>query len=201
MTITGYSDRINHALAFAAKHHDRQVQRGTRSLYRTHAANVAIILTRYERDDDTVVAGILQEVVADYVQDRHTRAMLDQRLGDKFGAAPLDATLAIVPRLHDDEGIELSLEERRADLLVRLETAGTSAQWVCAAQALHDASSTLADVRRTIDPESVWSRLPLGRDGTVNWFQRLHGRLKQVGFDGPIMSELAAAIDELRGQP
>jgi len=42
----GYSDRINHALAFAAKHHDRQVRRGTRLPYLTHPANVAVSLTR-----------------------------------------------------------------------------------------------------------------------------------------------------------
>ena len=34
----GYSDRINHALAFAAKHHDRQVRKGTRLPYLTHPA-------------------------------------------------------------------------------------------------------------------------------------------------------------------
>ena len=59
MTITGYSDRINHALAFAAKHHDQQVRKGTRLPYVTHPANVAVILTRYGQDDDTVIAGIL----------------------------------------------------------------------------------------------------------------------------------------------
>ena len=32
---TGYSDRINHALAFAAKHHDQQVRKGTRLPYLT----------------------------------------------------------------------------------------------------------------------------------------------------------------------
>jgi len=45
MTVTGYSDVINHALAFAAKHHDRQVRKGTKLPYLTHPANVAIILT------------------------------------------------------------------------------------------------------------------------------------------------------------
>ena len=51
MTIAGYSDRVNHALAFAAKHHDQQVRKGTRAPYATNAANVAIILTRYQRDE------------------------------------------------------------------------------------------------------------------------------------------------------
>src|SRR5438067_12220007 len=83
--VTGYSDRINHAFAFAAKHHDRQVRKGTRLPYLTHPANVAIILTRYAQDESTVVAGILHDVIEDCVRDGYTRDMLEQRIGDKFG--------------------------------------------------------------------------------------------------------------------
>ena len=63
MSVVGYSDRINHALAFAAKHHDQQVRKGTRLPYLTHPANVAIILTRYGRDESTIVAGILRSMI------------------------------------------------------------------------------------------------------------------------------------------
>ncbi len=85
MTVAGYSDVINHALAFAAKHHDRQVRKGTKVPYLTHPANIAVILTRYGRDSDTVVAGILHDVIEDCVRDGYTREMLEQRIGDKFG--------------------------------------------------------------------------------------------------------------------
>ena len=104
MTVTGYSDVINHALAFAAKHHDRQVRKGTKLPYLTHPANVAIILTRYERDNTTIVAGILHDVIEDCVQDGYTREMLEQRIGDKFGAKVLETVRAITYRRHDDEG-------------------------------------------------------------------------------------------------
>src|SRR4051812_31306465 len=137
MTITGYSDRINHALAFAAKHHDRQVRKGTRLPYLTHPANVAIILTRYGRDDDTVVAGILHDVIEDCVRENFTRAMLEQRIGDKFGVSVLDTVLAVTHRIVDDEGVELSSEERKDDYLERLAQASDSARWVCAADKLH----------------------------------------------------------------
>src|SRR6185437_6602397 len=106
MMITGYSDRINHALAFAAKHHDQQVRKGTRLPYLTHPANVAIILTRYGQDEETIVAGILHDVIEDCVSDGYTREMLESRVGDKFGANVLETVLAVTYRRHDDDGVE-----------------------------------------------------------------------------------------------
>ena len=96
MTVTGYSDVINHALAFAAKHHDRQVRKGTALPYLTHPANVAIILTRYGRDDDAVIAGILHDVIEDCVREGWTQEMLVERIGEKFGANVLDAVLTVM---------------------------------------------------------------------------------------------------------
>src|SRR5581483_3113796 len=103
MTTTGYSDRINHALAFAAKHHDQQVRKGTRLPYVTHPAHVAIILTRYLRDDQTVVAGILHDVIEDCVRESYTRDMLQRRIGDKFGMDVLETVLAVTHRRVDDD--------------------------------------------------------------------------------------------------
>src|SRR5438270_3390418 len=120
MSARGYSDRINHAFAFAAKHHDRQVRKGTRLPYLTHPANVAVILTRYDQDETTVVAGILHDVIEDCVRDGYTRGMLEQRIGDKFGPDVLDTVLGVTHRHTDDEGIELSSEERKDDYLARL---------------------------------------------------------------------------------
>src|SRR3569832_1854911 len=96
--MTGYSDRINHAFAFAAKHHDPQVRKGTRLPYLTHPANVAIILTRYGQDDQTVVAGILHDVIEDCVREAYTQEMLEQRIGDKFGNDVLDTVLGVTLR-------------------------------------------------------------------------------------------------------
>jgi (p)ppGpp synthase/HD superfamily hydrolase len=197
MTITGYSDRINHALAFAAKHHDRQVRKGTRLPYATQPANVAIILTRYGQDDDTVVAGILHDVIEDCVRERYTRDMLEQRIGDKFGPDVLEMILSVTERLVDDDGIELSYDDRRDDYLARLSAASERALWVCAADKLHNACTLLADLRRTIDPDTVWGRFNTGREGTVRWYGRIYDRLTAVGFTGEIMAELGRAVRAL----
>jgi (p)ppGpp synthase/HD superfamily hydrolase len=197
MTITGYSDRINHALAFAAKHHDRQVRKGTRLPYLTHPANVAIVLTRYGRDEDTVIAGILHDVIEDCVRENYTRDMLAQRIGDKFGMNVLDTVLAVTLRNSDDNGTDLSSDERRDDYVERLANANESARWVCAADKLHNAGSIVADLKRTIDPSTVWGRFSAGRDGTVRWYRRVYERLRAVGFTAAIMDELRRVVETL----
>jgi (p)ppGpp synthase/HD superfamily hydrolase len=199
MTLTGpgYSDVINHALAFAAKHHDRQVRKGTKLPYLTHPANVAVILTRYGRDSDIVVAGILHDVIEDCVRDGYTREMLEQRIGDKFGAKVLETVLAVTYRRHDDEGVELSTEDRKADYLHRLSEANEEARWVCAADKIHNASSIISDLRRTIDPEAIWNRFGAGKAATARWYRQVYERLHEVGFNAPIMAELDEASSEL----
>jgi len=197
MTTRGYSDRINHAFAFAAKHHDRQVRKGTRLPYLTHPANVAVILSHYDQDEHTIVSGILHDVIEDCVRDGYTRQMLEQRIGDKFGPDVLETVLAVTHRQVDEEGIELSSEERKDDYLARLAAASESARWVCAADKIHNGSTILADLKRTLDPDTVWSRFNAGRSGTVRWYRRVYERLQEVGFDAPIMEELQFVAEEL----
>jgi hypothetical protein len=205
MTSPGYSDRVNHALAFAAKHHDQQVRRGTRAPYATHPANVAIILTRYQRDDTSVVCGILFQVVEDCVLQGYTREMLDQRVAAKFGQPVLELALSVVERRVDDDGIELSPDERRDDALVRLADASEAARWVSAAHVLHEAGTLLADLRRTIDPGTVWTRFSGGPQETVRGHRRTVDRLRELGFRAEIMTELEDVVVALesasRDQP
>lgn len=195
--MTGYSDRINHALAFAAKHHDRQVRKGTRLPYITHPANVAIILARYGQPDDVVIAGILHDVVEDCMRENWTQEMLEERIGEKFGADVLETVLMVSHRKVDDDGNEMDKQERNADYLTRLATASDAARWVCAADKIHNASSILADLRRTVDPESVWGRFNAGKEGTIQWYRTVHDRLQKLSFSGAILDELRSVAEAL----
>jgi (p)ppGpp synthase/HD superfamily hydrolase len=195
--VHGYSDRINHALAFAAKHHDQQVRKGTRAPYITQPANVAVMLTRYGRSDTTVVAGILHGVVEDLRREGAPAELLDQRIGDKFGAQVLSLLLSVTERRVDDDGVELSPDERPDDVIARLAHASPDACWVCAADKLHSAATLAADLRRTVDPTAVWHRTARGGDATLRWYRNLHRTLTTAGFDAAIMQELGGVVDEL----
>jgi (p)ppGpp synthase/HD superfamily hydrolase len=193
----GYSDRVNHALAFAAKHHDQQVRKGTRLPYLTHPANVAIILTRYDCDETTVVAGILHDVIEDCVTKDYPAEMLEQRITSKFGADVLETVLAVTHRKHDDDGDEFTPDEKKQDYLRRLSDASDRARWVCAADKVHNANAILSDLTRTIQPDSVWARFKVGKEGTIRWYRSVYGRLRELDFDAPIMSELERTVEAL----
>ena len=192
-SMNGYSDRINHALAFAAKHHDQQVRRGVRLPYLTQPANVALILTRYSQSEDTVVAGILLNVVKDYVNDGKSTASIGERIGDKFGGSVLEIVVAAAPRRFDDEGVELSQDERRSDFLTRLGGFPEEARWVIAADVLHESATALADVRRTIERSVVWSQ----RGEGVRRYREIVKGLHGAEFGAPIMNELNEVLAAL----
>lgn len=196
----GYSDVINHAFAFAAKHHDQQVRKGTKLPYLTHPANVAVILTRYGQDEQTVVAGILHDVVEDCVRDGYTQSMLEQRIGDKFGSEVLATVLAVTYRRHGQDGVELSSAEKKEDYLTRLAAASERARWVCAADKLHNASSIVADLDRTMDAGTIWNRFGGGRSSTVAWYRAVHDRLVELDFRGEIMDELERITVQLESR-
>ncbi|HMA22248.1 MAG TPA: HD domain-containing protein [Gemmatimonadaceae bacterium] len=197
----GYSDAINHAFAFAAKHHDRQVRKGMKLLpYFTQPANIAVILTRYDRDEKTIVAGILHDVVQDSVREGVSREILEQRIGEKFGSDVLSIVLEATQRRNDDDGIELSSEEKKSDYLDRLGSAKEAALWVSAAEKLHNVNSLLSDLKRTLDPNSVWSRLSGGRAATVQWYRDVVNRFAEIGFNASIVDELALGVSALESR-
>jgi hypothetical protein len=94
--------------------------------------------------------------------------------------------------------VELSGDDRKTDYLERLSGASDEARWVCAADKIHNASSILSDLRRTVDTETIWSRFGGGRAGTGRWYRHVYERLRELGFDAPIMAELDRISGELQ---
>jgi hypothetical protein len=135
------------------------------------------------------------------VRDGFTREMLEQRIGEKFGEDVLATVLAVTYRRVDDDGVELSSDDRKEDYLQRLADASAAALWVCTADKIHNANSVLSDLRRTVDPNSVWSRFSGGRAATVKWYRDVLGRLDELGFREPIVDELRETVTALESQP
>ena len=145
-TSHGYSDRISHAFAFAAKHLPPRPRRGSGALHLTQPANVAVILARYGCDEITIISGILSHLVneASY----GSRVQLANKIAEKFGTMVSEVIGDVAEPRYDSRGRERNWEVCRMDYLANLSAAGTRALDICAANQIHLCGSTLTDIRR-----------------------------------------------------
>lgn len=142
----GYSDRINHALAFAAKHHAPRAPVDGTMHFVAHPANVAIILARHGADETTLVAGILHHVLE--VTPTGERGHLARKIGEKFGPVVLGVANDAVEPLVDDRGAPLPWAHRKRCLLAALATMEPRALDICCADEIHQCGMTITMVER-----------------------------------------------------
>src|SRR5690606_12060100 len=111
----GYSDRINHAFTYLAKHYlPRVSSRGSLSFI-ANPANVAIILVRHGAEETTVVASVLHPLLEVAAPD--DCADVAHRIGERFGPVVLGvASDAATPR-HDGHGAPLEWRSRKREVL------------------------------------------------------------------------------------
>ena len=166
----GYSDRINHAFAFAAKYHGAMAPPGAGMDYVAHPANVAVILARYGCEQATIVAGILHHVLEEATAEH--RAVLEQKISDKFGPVVLAiARDAVEPKL-DRRGAERSWQSCKQEYLTLLALAEPRALDIIVADELHACGSTITALRR-LGLEYLRTVSRAGSDQTIWWYRSM----------------------------
>jgi len=166
----GYSDRINHAFAFAAKYHGAMAPPGAGMDYVAHPANVAVILARYGCEQATIVAGILHHVLEETTAEH--REVLEQKISDKFGPVVLAiARDAVEPKL-DRRGAERSWQSCKQEYLTLLAMAEPRALDIIVADELHACGSTITALRR-LGLEYLRTVSRAGSDQTIWWYRSM----------------------------
>jgi hypothetical protein len=170
MQTHGYSDSIHHALAFCAKHHPGPVSRYDHHNPLLGTANVAVILSRHQADDATIVSGILKQLVDACPQSR--RGELQQSITLRFGgliAAAVDA--AAEPRF-DPLGRERTWKAARFEALARLAEASGRVAEIWMATEIHICGRALTDIRR-LGVEYARSAAPAPPEELLWWHRAL----------------------------
>ncbi|HEX3928697.1 MAG TPA: HD domain-containing protein [Gemmatimonadales bacterium] len=172
----GYSDRINHALAFTAKYRAPHAPREGAMTFQAHPANVAIILARHSADETTIVAGILHHVLE--VTPSVDHGELVTKIADKFGSVILAvARDAVVPQF-DDRGLPLPLAQRKRVLLGQLLMMDPRALDICCADEIHQCGTAIALVERLGEEYLTPHGLPSGPPA-LSWYADVLGALDQ----------------------
>jgi len=166
----GYSDRINHAFAFAAKHYGALAPSSEAMAYLASPANVAVILARYACDQPTMVAGILHFVLEEARPPR--RSALEGKVAEKFGPVVLAiARDACEPR-YDARGDERPWRARKNEFLAHLAVADPRALDIIAADEIHRCGTTLTALRR-LGVEYLRTVSQATSEQTVWWYRSM----------------------------
>jgi (p)ppGpp synthase/HD superfamily hydrolase len=188
--VIAFSPKIHHAVSFAAKHHEGQRRKGRDTPYITHPFQVALILTRYGRPEDEVVAALVHDVVEDCATEETSRAELRRKIAEKFGERVSNIVHYVTEEKVDRMGASIDVAIRRERYLDKLQYGPDGAHWVCAADKVHNGSSLLLDLLHAADRDAVWGAFSGGKPTVCAWYRAVHERLRELGFDGAIMSEL-----------
>jgi hypothetical protein len=166
----GYSDRIAHALAFAAKHGPPPPHRGDGSVWVVRPAGVAVVLARYGSDEVSIVAGILAPLLNEASPARLHE--LAAKITSKFGEAVAEVLRQVVEPRFDARGKERAWEACRLDFLAGLGVADSRALDVAAANEIVSCGSVVADVRR-LGTEYLSGYAPGGAAAAVRCFREV----------------------------
>jgi hypothetical protein len=183
------SERISEAIRFAAAAHSGQYRKGTGTPYVWHPLSVGRLLDDAGCSTDTIVAGILHDVLEDT---SITPGEVRQRFGPQVSEILETCSVS---------DASLSWEIRRQTLIERLRTARIEAKIVSAADKLDNLRDTAADLVTV--GEEVWERFNRGRK-EHEWYYRnvlvsLTESSGQVA-DHPLVRALALEIDKVFGE-
>lgn len=166
----GYSDRIHHAFAFAAKHYVPRAPATGSADFIAHPGNLAVILSRYSADQPTVVAGVLHLVLEETRPEQ--RPGMEQSIGVKFGSVVLAIARDAVECRFDARGGELPWRAVKHDYLAHLGVAEPRAVDICVADEIHSAGLTLTALRR-LGAEYVRTVSSASSEQTIWWYRSL----------------------------
>ena len=179
----GYSDRIHHAFAFAAKHRSSSSSSIGKVDTLAHPANLAVILARYAMEQPTVVAGILHLVLE--VARPVERSGLERKIGEKFGPVVLAIARDAVEPRHDLRGKELPWRTGKLEFLAHLSSAEPRALDIAVADEMHLCGVTLTALRR-LGVEYVRTYAAASSEQTIWWYRSLRSEEHTSELQSPI---------------
>jgi len=173
--------RFEQALVFATRRHGDQKRKGTRIPYVSHLLAVCALVIEAGGDEDAAIAALLHDAVEDQ---KATLAEIHTLFGE--------VVAAVVRECSDtDQDPKPPWCERKVGFLATLAGLSDSARLVVAADKLHNARSTLAELETAGD--AVWEKFNGGRDGTLWYYRSVVQGLVQ---GGPAATPLLRSLEE-----
>jgi (p)ppGpp synthase/HD superfamily hydrolase len=175
------------ALVYAAQVHDGHARKGAAQIpYLAHLMSVAALVLENGGDEEQAIAALLHDAIEDQ-GDRTSLVELRERFGDRVAR--------IVEACSDtDRRPKPPWLGRKQAYIDRMQTEPEDVLLVALADKVHNARSTVADLRTHGD--ATWRKF----GGTVEqqlWYYRSLSELFSRRLPGPLSDELARLVDEI----
>ena len=181
------TDRFEEALAFAAQIHQGHSRKRSQVPYLSHLLSVAALVLEDGGSEDEAIAALLHDAIEDQ-GDRNDLAELRRRFGGRVAE--------IVDACSDtDLHPKPPWRGRKEAFIDRMRTAPVGVLRVACADKLHNARSTLADLR--LEGSLAWDKFGAGRDEQL-WYYGSLSELFEQRMPGPLSAELARTVAEIR---
>ena len=179
-----FTGRIERAIALAVRSHEGQVRKGDGQLpYIVHPVTVALILSRYTGDEDTIIAGLLHDTLEDTPV---TPEEIEREFGSKVREMVEDVTEHALPGL--------SWDTRKARYLRHLQTAPRPSLLVAGADKIANLVSMIAAHASTGD--ALWERFHAPPAQKLGFYRQVHAMIRGVWATCPLLQELGNRLDE-----
>jgi (p)ppGpp synthase/HD superfamily hydrolase len=148
-----------------------------------HPVTVALILSRYTGDEDTVIAGLLHDTLEDTLV---TAVEIEQTFGEKVRDMVLDVTEPKLPGL--------SWETRKARYLRRLQTAPRPSLLVAGADKIANLISMIA--AHATSGDALWERFDAPPGLKLAFYRQVHTLIRGAWPGCPLLQELGNRLEE-----
>jgi (p)ppGpp synthase/HD superfamily hydrolase len=179
------SERFEDALAWTSALHRRQARKGPAVPYVAHLLAVCSLVLEAGGDEDEAIAALLH----DAVEDQGGAPRLEE-IRSRYG----DRVAQIVDGCTDAYEIpKPAWQQRKEDFIRSLNEASDSVLLVVAADKLHNAQSTIENLK--VEGPSVWERFR-GKERAIWYYQQITEALERRG-ENSLTRRLRGAVETL----
>ncbi len=179
-----FSGRIERAVATAVEAHQGQTRKGDGQLpYIVHPVTVALILSRYTDDEDTIIAGLLHDVLED-------TAVGEEAIARQFGPG----VLGMVKDVTEPDLPGLSWESRKARYLRQLERAPRGSLLVATADKIGNLIAMVA--AHAAQGDGMWERFNAPPAQKLAFYRQVHDLVRGAWPTCPMLREFRNRLEE-----
>lgn len=186
------SDKVNLALKVASRAHRDQMRKGTDIPYISHPVAVAMIVSGYTTDEDTIVASILHDILEDVEPTVYSETDMRNDFGDEV--------VKIVKDVSEDKTAgepEKSWIERKKGYLAHLDSLEDEKPLIVStADKIHNLTDILEEYERIGD--SIWQKFNASKNDELWFYTEFLKIIDKKQIPEQMKNDLALLVDRLK---